>query len=231
MRRGSFFCLNESGVFAVRDCGKENADGGNADPNDDGGTPACVFGDKREAVGGGSRSDVDEGVDKSSDGRGSAETGKSAGKTGDEQEVNAVHRRANEGGEDEAGVACDGSVGVRKSFDGSASTKWNPQAKGSYADNPGLIYRLNRPVDLKDIVVTVASHNHYFDVYTSSDCGATYQLLASVNAETAAQYYNGAFVCTIDGQGRENVTHVKFMFTGRANGSTFMNWCEVAINE
>ena len=124
----------------------------------------------------------------------------------------------------------DSSVGIAKSYDGNTtSTRWNPQTLGNYAGSPGVFYRLNKPVTLENVKFTFGSAVHYFDIYTSAD-GINYELLASVNAETASQYYDG-YVCTIDGQNRENVTHIKVMLTGRAGNSTYWNFFEIEINK
>ena len=121
------------------------------------------------------------------------------------------------------------SGGPKDSYDGNVSTKWNPQTKTAYAGEPGIIYILNRAADIQKITITVSGTTHYFDVYTSTD-GETYTLLAKVCAENETKAYNG-FVCTLDGLNLEGITHVKVMFTGRSNGSTYLNINEVAISE
>ena len=60
-----------------------------------------MLGDESYAVGGDSRADVDTAVTDTADGSRSADSGKSAGQTGDEQEVDAVHCTANKRGDQE----------------------------------------------------------------------------------------------------------------------------------
>ena len=126
--------------------------------------------------------------------------------------------------------ATDGSAGVRLSFDGKTTTRWNPQAKGSYAGAPGVIYRMNRPSDLKKITLTFGSANHYFDIYVSTD-GETYSRVASVNASNEANAYNGNYVCTLDGLDLKGVTHIKLMLTGRSGNSDYWNFYEITPSE
>ena len=126
-------------------------------------------------------------------------------------------------------VVTNAAIAPNKSFDGDINTKWNPQAKTAYAGNPGVVYILNRPADIQKITVTVAGSTHYFDVYTSTD-GEAFTLLAKVCATNEDKAYSG-FVCTLDGLNLQDVTHIKLMFTGRSNNSTYLNIFEVEVSE
>ena len=121
------------------------------------------------------------------------------------------------------------SVHPTKSFDGDPATRWNPQVKPGYAGEPSIEYILNRAADINKITVTVSSTTkYYFDVYTSTDNGATYTLLAKICTANEANAYSGA-VCTLDGLKLEGVTNVKLTLTG--GGSEFVNIYEVTVSE
>ena len=97
------FCVpfQHRGVSLVGDKCENDAEGKDAAPGRCGEGPAHTLGDEGYAVGGDSRADVDTAVAHTADGGGSADSRKSAGQTGDEQEVDAVHGSADKRGDKE----------------------------------------------------------------------------------------------------------------------------------
>ena len=115
------------------------------------------------------------------------------------------------------------SAGPERSYDGSTTTNWNPQAT-NFKSGEGIIYTLDKAYDLTEISLTFGSRLHYFDLYVSAD-GETYLPVASITAENAAEYFNG-LVATIDNLTNTGVVYIKVLFTGTENGTTFINLFE-----
>ena len=120
----------------------------------------------------------------------------------------------------------DTSIGPEKTYDGSASTKWNPAVK-SYTGEEGIIYTLDAAYDLEQLVFTFASGEvMYMDIYGSSD-GVEYTPIASIIKDDTSMYNNG--VATIDAIEAQGVQYIKVIFTGKSSGSTWINFFEIAI--
>jgi len=115
-----------------------------------------------------------------------------------------------------------------KSYDGDATTKWNPNASGSYTGEPGIIYTLDGYYDLETVAMTYNTANDmYFKLYGSTD-GIGYNLIKQVNADNSAEVYNGA-VCTVDATAADAIRYLKIVFTGRNGNSTWVNFFEISV--
>ena len=121
----------------------------------------------------------------------------------------------------------DKNLGPQNSYDGDPSTKWNPQAKTGFVEEPGIIYELGGWYQLDTIQVTFASAESYFIVYTSAD-GKNFTELYNVNDETIASAYYGP-TASIDASSANTVKYVKLVFTGRTLDNDFVNLHEVTI--
>ena len=121
----------------------------------------------------------------------------------------------------------DKNLGPQNSYDGDTSTKWNPQAKTGFVEEPGIIYELGGWYQLDTIQVTFASAESYFIVYTSAD-GKNFTELYNVNDETIAGAYYGP-TASIDASSANTVKYVKLVFTGRTLDNDFVNLHEVTI--
>ena len=119
----------------------------------------------------------------------------------------------------------DATVGPAKSYDGDSATKWNPEANGSYAGEPGIIYTLDGWYDLELLKFNISNANFYFQVYGSSD-GDTYELITEVASSNQSALRIGN-VYTLDLSAADAVKYVKFIFTG--SNTTYVNLYEVAL--
>lgn len=117
------------------------------------------------------------------------------------------------------------SAGPERSYDGSLTTNWNPQAT-NFQSGEGIIYTLDKAYDLTEISLTFGTRLHYFDLYVSAD-GETYLPVASITAANAAEYFDG-LVATVDNLTNTNIVYIKVVFTGTENGTTFINLFESA---
>ena len=117
------------------------------------------------------------------------------------------------------------SAGPERSYDGSTTTNWNPQAT-NFKSGEGIIYTLDKAYDLTEISLTFGTRLHYFDLYVSAD-GVTYLPVASITAANAAEYFDG-LVATVDNLTYTGVVYIKVMFTGTESGTTFINLFESA---
>lgn len=117
------------------------------------------------------------------------------------------------------------SAGPERSYDGDATTNWNPQVT-NFKSGEGIIYTLDKAYDLTEISLTFGTRLHYFDLYVSAD-GETYLPVASITADNAAEYFNG-LVATVDNLTNTNVVYIKVLFTGTETGTTFINLFESA---
>lgn len=115
------------------------------------------------------------------------------------------------------------------SYDANPGTRWNPQAKTNYAEDPGIIYTLSKAITLRKLTLTFSSAKHYFDVYVSSD-NLNYKKIAKINASNADKAYS-EYVATLDGLDVVSVKYVKLVFTGRETVNTYVNLHEVEVSE
>ena len=118
---------------------------------------------------------------------------------------------------------------VARSYDNNLYSKWNPQAYGSYKGDPGVVYKLDKPYNLKQIILSFEGSEHYFDLYLSAT-GSEYTQIASVHQENASMGYSGT-VCRLDGLKLEKIRYVKIIFTGRQGNSTWVNLSEIQMSE
>ena len=115
-------------------------------------------------------------------------------------------------------------------YDDSASTMWNPQAKASYAGNPGIVFTLKDAMTLQKLQFNFGNNVHYFDVFISTD-GSEYTQIADITAANEANAYpDGNGLCTLDGLNLENVKYVKLVFSGRKTGSVWVSLFDVSLS-
>lgn len=117
------------------------------------------------------------------------------------------------------------SVGPEKTYDGSTSSNWNPQAT-NYGSGEAIVYTLDKAYDLEKLVLTFGSRPYYFDLSISHD-GVNYTKLLSINKDNAGSYYDG-YVCTLPDVTAYNVGYIRLDFTG-SNGSTWISLYEIQI--
>ena len=120
----------------------------------------------------------------------------------------------------------DSKIGPQMTFDANASSIWNPQAS-NYKSGEGIVYTLDKAYDLTKVALTFGTRQYYFTLYVSSD-GETYTQVADVNAGNAAGYF-ADLACTVDTMEQENVKYIKILFTGSANGTTYVSLADVKI--
>ena len=120
----------------------------------------------------------------------------------------------------------DSKIGPQKSFDADSTSIWNPQAT-NYQSGEGIIYTLDQAYDLKKIQLTFGTRQYYFTLYVSAD-GETYTQIMEVNAANAGSYFT-ELVCTLDELADEKIRYVKILFTGSANGTTYISLADVKI--
>ena len=115
-----------------------------------------------------------------------------------------------------------------KAYDGSTSTKWNPQSTG-FESGEGIVFTLDKSYDLTKMVLTWGSRVHYFKVQVSAD-NVTYTDAFEVTAANASDYYTD-YVSTIENLTQTNVKYVKILITGNAATSfnTYVNLFEVEV--
>lgn len=114
-----------------------------------------------------------------------------------------------------------------KSYDCDTSTKWNPNANGGYAGDPGIIFTLDGYYDLETVAMTFSAADMYFKLYGSTD-GTGYNLIKQVTADNAAEVYSGA-VCSVDATAADAIRYLKIVFTGRNGNSTWVNFFEISV--
>jgi len=118
------------------------------------------------------------------------------------------------------------SIGPEMTYDGSASTKWNPAVK-SYTGEEGIVYTLDKAYNLEQLVFTFASGEiMYMDIYGSAD-GVEYAPITSITSADTSMYTNG--VATIDASAAEGVQYIKVIFTGKGGGGTWINFYEFTV--
>ena len=121
------------------------------------------------------------------------------------------------------------TTGPEDSYDGNDETKWAPQVKPGFIDQPGITYVLNRPADIEKITIKLGASDYILKVYTSTD-GVTFTQLAWI----CPANWDKAFVdyaCVLDGLALEDVTHIKVLFTGKGNNGNFLAIHEVSVSE
>ena len=120
----------------------------------------------------------------------------------------------------------DSKIGPQQTFDANAASIWNPQAT-NYKSGEGIIYTLDKAYDLTKLVLTFGTRQYYFTLHVSAD-GETYTQVADVNATNAASHF-ADLVCTIADMDCQNVKYIKILFTGSANGTTYLSLADVKI--
>ena len=120
-----------------------------------------------------------------------------------------------------------GTNPIVNSFDNDVETKWNPQAAKGYSGNPGVIYTLDKPYDIKRIELTMGKLRHYFELYVSSD-GKSYKRIANICTLNEHRAYSDG-VCKLDGLNLQGVQYVKMIFTGREDNQTWVNFHELSL--
>lgn len=121
----------------------------------------------------------------------------------------------------------DSKIGPEKSYDGDATTLWNPQAT-SYKSGEGIIYTLNQACDMTQIELNFKNRMYFFELYVSSD-GVSYLPVSVVTKENAAQYFTGT-VATLGNLTNTNVKYIKIMFTGNDGAfNAYLGLNEVTI--
>ena len=118
---------------------------------------------------------------------------------------------------------------MANSYDNDAETKWNPQALTGYTGNPGVIYTLDKPYNIKRIEVNLGSINHYFELYVSTD-GRNYTRVANICTLNESRAYASG-ICKLDGLDLQNIQYVKMIFTGREDNGTWVNLFELSLYE
>lgn len=121
------------------------------------------------------------------------------------------------------------SMGPQLSYDGNASTKWNPEAT-DFASGESIVYKLDQVYDLTELQVTVSNREFFFEVSVSAD-GESFVTVHTVTEENMASVYTD-LVCTLSMADADAVKYVKLTFLG-SNASdktnTFVNLNEVAL--
>ena len=112
------------------------------------------------------------------------------------------------------------------SYDGSASTKWNPEI-ADYTQKPGITYNLNKAADISKLQLTFGSRKYYFTLYASTD-GSTYTEIAKVTADNCDQYYTD-YVCSIPFSRVSNVTNIRLVFDGSSDNNKWVNLFEISL--
>ena len=118
------------------------------------------------------------------------------------------------------------SVGPEKTYDGSASTNWNPQVT-DYNSGEGIVYTLDKAYDLENITLTFGVRKYYFDLSISRD-GVNFTKLISVNADNANVYYDG-YVCTLSDLNAYGVDYIRLDFTGSSDGGKWLALYEITV--
>ena len=143
---------DHSFVFAVRESGKEDADGENDAPGCYGERPAHSLGYDGDAVGGDSGADIDTAVADTADGGCPTKFSKSTGEAGDEQEVGAVHSAADKGGEKECRDAEESAIHSDEEGKGNSANERESKEKRGAQD-----------LVLKYALLMQGSNNRYAD--------------------------------------------------------------------
>ena len=120
----------------------------------------------------------------------------------------------------------DSKIGPQQTIDENAASIWNPQAT-NYKSGEGIIYTLDKAYDLTQILLTFGTRQYYFTLHVSAD-GETYTQVADVNKENAESYFED-LVCTIDEIDQKEVKYIKILFTGSANGTTYISLADVKV--
>ena len=112
------------------------------------------------------------------------------------------------------------SLGPKNSFDGDASSNWNP-AITDFMSDEGIIYTLDNTYDLTSVVFK--THRiYYFNLYASAD-GESFEQILRVGSSNASDYYTGEvgnYICDIGGLNVENAKYLQVVFTGCVNIDT-----------
>ena len=119
----------------------------------------------------------------------------------------------------------DSKIGPEKSYDGNATTNWNPQAT-NYKSCEAIVYTLDSLIELRNVTLTFGSREYYFNLSVSAD-GETFTQVAIVNAATAGKYFNGLVATVPVGM---NAKYIRLDFTGSANGTTYISLLEIAAD-
>lgn len=118
------------------------------------------------------------------------------------------------------------SVGPQNSYDGSSTSKWNPQAT-SYNAGEGIVYTLDGAYDLSQIQLTFGTRKYYFDLSVSAD-GQNYTKVAQIRSNNADEYYTD-YTCTVPQLRNYNIRYIKVEFIGSSDTSKFVNLFEVTV--
>ncbi|MBE6925896.1 MAG: discoidin domain-containing protein [Ruminococcaceae bacterium] len=121
----------------------------------------------------------------------------------------------------------DASYGPHLTFDGKASTFWNPCAEDQYVGEPGIIYTLNGWYDLTKIELTFSKPDMSFVVYGSSH-GEIYTELTRVDSENIdTAYTENTALLDLAGEG---IRYVKIILTGRPANQLWISLYEVTLS-
>ena len=120
----------------------------------------------------------------------------------------------------------DSKIGPQMSYDESVTSVWNPQAT-NYKSGEGIVYTLDRYYDLCQIDLTFGTRQYYFTLHVSTD-GESYTQVAQVDASNAAAYFTD-LTCSIRDLDLKNVKFIKILFTGSANGTTYISLADIEI--
>ena len=118
------------------------------------------------------------------------------------------------------------SLGPQNSYDGSASSNWNPQPT-DYQSGEAIVYALDKAYDLENLTLTFGHRKYYFDLSISRD-GEQFTKLLSVNAQNADTYYDG-YVCTLPDLAAYGVDYIRIDFTGDSQNKRWITLYEVVI--
>ena len=118
---------------------------------------------------------------------------------------------------------------ITKAYDGSTSTRWNPQSTG-FESEESAIFTLDKAYDLTKLQITVGSRYHYFIISVSAD-GNEYAQIADVNASNYSTYYLTDYVCTVSDITADNIKYIKITFTGNSATSpnAWVNFDEIEV--
>ena len=121
-----------------------------------------------------------------------------------------------------------------QTYDRDVATFWNPEAQANYAGQPGVVYTLQKAMNLNKLQLTFGKDIYYFDVFTSTD-GKNYTQLADISHANADEAYtkgaNGTYICTLEGMQLKGVKAIKVVFTGRKTANAWVSLYEVDVSE
>lgn len=114
------------------------------------------------------------------------------------------------------------SAGPEKSYDGNATTRWNPDF-GSYSGSQAIVYTLDTAYDLSSISIT-AEKPMFFKLFISEDKTNW----TEIGAVTEAGAYTD-LVCKFENIQAANIKYVRILITGRDGGSSWGTFNEVEV--